>query len=226
MTENTIARIKIDGKHFEVLVEDIAKALKFKKTGEGDINEFLAIEEIFTDSKKGDRASEEDLKKAFGSNDFVEIVKKIITRGEVQVPVEYKQKELGERGNQIVDFFIRNAVDPRSDRPYTRERIESAIKESGVNITNKPIESQIKEVTEKLAPILPLKIESKKLTVTVPAQYTGSAYGVLQNYKESEEWLNNGDLKIILNVPNGLIMEFYDKLNSATHGSAMSEELK
>ena len=49
---------------------------------------------------------------------------------------------------------------------------------------------------------------------------------MLQEYKEKEEWLGNGDLSVVLNIPIGLQMEFYDKLNSVTHGSAMTEEVK
>jgi len=29
----------------------------------------------------------------------------------------------------------------------------------------------------------------------------------------------------VLNIPAGLIMDFYDKLNDVTHGSALSEEI-
>jgi len=37
--------------------------------------------------------------------------------------------------------------------------------------------------------------------------------------------LNDGSLEMIVNVPSGLIMDFYDRLNSVTHGSAMTEEV-
>ena len=43
--------------------------------------------------------------------------------------------------------------------------------------------------------------------------------------KEKENWLNNGDLEVIVSIPAGLTLEFYDKLNSLTHGSALTEEI-
>jgi ribosome maturation protein Sdo1 len=49
---------------------------------------------------------------------------------------------------------------------------------------------------------------------------------MLKDYKESEDWLANGDLQVIMNIPAGLQLEFYDKLNGITHGAVMSEELK
>lgn len=222
---NVVSRIKTGGKNFEIIV-DVDKAVEFKKTGKGFIGDILGIDAVFTDSKKGAHASEKDLKEAFGTNDINVIAEKIIKSGETQLPTEYKEKQREGKEKQIIDFIARNAVDPRTDRPYTSERIERSLDEAGVNITNKPIESQINEIVDKLKLILPIKIETKKLIVTVPAQYTGQIYGLLNTYKESEEWLSNGDLKCIINVPVGFQMEFYDKLNAITHGAAISEEAK
>jgi len=219
-----LARMRVGGKHFEILV-DVDKAVEFKKTGEGDVGEVLENDVIFTDSKQGERASEKDLQDAFGTSDVNEVAGKIIKQGDIQVPAEFREKEREGKVKQVIDFLVRNAVDP-SGRPYTPERIESALKEAGVNIKDKPVETQITEILEKLAPVIPIKVETKKIIVTIPAQYTGQAYGLVQAYKESEEWLGNGDLKITLNIPAGLQMDFYDKLNSITHGSVMSEEVK
>jgi len=38
--------------------------------------------------------------------------------------------------------------------------------------------------------------------------------------------LNDGSLEMIVNVPSGLIMDFYDRLNSVTHGSAITEDVR
>jgi ribosome maturation protein SDO1 len=81
------------------------------------------------------------------------------------------------------------------------------------------------EVVSKLKEVIPIKIETKRIKLTIPAQYTGHTYGLLQEYKESEDWLSNGNLQVILNIPAGLLLDFYDKLNSITHGSVQSQEL-
>jgi ribosome maturation protein SDO1 len=222
---NVIARIKLNGKNFEILV-DVDKAIAFKKGDKISVGEFLEVDSIFYDSKKGEHASESDLQKAFQTSDVEEIAKHIVMKGEVQVPVEYKNKETEGKVKQVIDFIVRNAVNPQDDRPYTFERIETAMKEARVNVANKPVEIQIKDIMEKLSLVIPIKIESKKLRLVIPAQYSGHAYGLVNSYKESEEWMNNGDLKIIVNVPIGLQMEFYDKLNAVTHGAVLSEEVK
>ena len=56
--------------------------------------------------------------------------------------------------------------------------------------------------------------------------HTGKAYGVISQYKETENWKDTGDLEVVVSVPAGILMDFYDKLNSVTHGSALTEEMK
>ncbi len=222
MSTQTQARIKKEGKNFEILV-DLDEALKLRK-GEGDISRVVLTDAIFYNLKSGEKASEEDLKKEFGTSDFMQIAEKIIKNGEVVLPAEYLNKEQGEKFKQIVDFLSKNATSP-DGKPYAPDRIEKALKESGINIKNKPIESQINEILEQLEKVIPIKLEMKRLKITIPAQYTGQAYGVINQFKESEDWQNNGNLIAILNVPAGLIMDFYDKLNGVTHGAGVVEEI-
>ncbi len=220
---NTIARIKKAGKRFEIIV-DLDDALKFKKgeissiSPEGDL--------IFSDSAKGHKASSNDLKEAFGTEDVNEIAGKIIKEGEVLVTQEYRNEEQERKFKQIVDFLVKNAVDPQTGNPHTPERIKSALEQAHVNIKNVPVEQQINEIIEKISSVIPIKIETKKIKIKIPAIHTGKAYGIINQYKESEEWKDDGSLEVIVNVPAGIIMDFYDKLNSVTHGSALTEEIK
>jgi ribosome maturation protein SDO1 len=79
---------------------------------------------------------------------------------------------------------------------------------------------------EKLKTIIPIKLDTKCIKLTIPAQYTGQVYGLLKDFKESEDWLANGSLQATLNIPAGMQLDFYDKLNAITHGAVHSEELK
>ena len=97
---------------------------------------------------------------------------------------------------------------------------------SGINLKNAPIESQIKEIIEAVSKILPIKIKTKKVKVIIPPIHVGRAYGLVSQYKEQEEWKDDGSLEVVLNIPQGHLMDFYEKLNSMTKGSAIAEELK
>ncbi len=220
-----IARIKIKGKHYEILV-DADKALQLKQGKPVSIENTLAIDKIFSDYKKGLNVSASDLQTAFDTSDIKTIAEKIIKSGEIQIPKEYKDKERENKKKQIVDFLSRYAIDPRTEKPHTAERISAAIEQAGISIDNKPVEQQISGALVKLKVILPIKIQTKKLKLRIPAEHTGRVYGLLQDYKESENWLANGDLECTINLPVGLQDDFYDKLNGITHGSAISQEMK
>ena len=223
MTQTT-ARIKQHGKHFEIIV-DLDKALKFKK-GQSSGTDFLEADTIFTDSKRGLHASEKDIGEAFGTSDLTEVAKKIVKSGEILLTQEHRDEEKDKKIKQVIDFLSRNAIDPKTGHPHTPERIKAALEQAQVNIKNVPVENQIKDIIEQIVKILPIKMEEKRFEITIPSIYTGHAYGIVSPYKESETWLNNGDLRVNVHVPSGLAFQFFDKLNSVTHGSAVTEEIK
>ncbi|MBU0467242.1 MAG: ribosome assembly factor SBDS [Nanoarchaeota archaeon] len=219
---NVEARIRIKEKHYEINV-DLNEALKVK-SGEGNITLALQSPQIYYDLKKGTVASQSDLQSAFGTIDIYEIAKQIIQKGEVQKTQEYRDEEREKKIKQVISLLLQNATDQNS-RPCTEERIKAAINEVHFNFDSRPAEKQMADLVKKLKEVIPIKIETKRIKLIVPAQYTGQLYGALQEYKESEEWLSNGNLQVILNIPAGLVMDFYDKINSIAHGAIQSEEL-
>ena len=222
MTQTT-ARIRRGKNNFEILV-DLEEALKVKK-GEGNISSAVLTDSVFFNLKSGEHAGQDVLEVEFGTGDFYEICGKIIKSGEVVLPSDYVNENVEKRYKQVVDFLVKNAVSPEG-RPYTPDRMMAALKEARIEVKNKSIESQIKEIVDHLQRVLPLKIETKRIRITIPAQHTGKAYGIVSEFKEEEEWLSNGDLVIVVRMPAGIVMDFYDRLNSCTHGSALAEELK
>ncbi|MCX8194313.1 MAG: ribosome assembly factor SBDS [Candidatus Pacearchaeota archaeon] len=229
---DVVARIKAKGKLFEIIV-DCDKALALKKQGKianaaVALRDVLAVDNVFSDYKKGFKASSSDLKEVFGTDNIYEVAAKIILEGEIVLPQEYRDKAREEKMKQIVDFLSRNCVDPRTGAPYTPERISAAMKQAGVKIEeNKPIDEQALIIIKNLSAILPIKIEIKKIKIVVPPAYVARVYGFLKNFtKEKEDWLSDGSFSCIINLPAGMQLDFYDKLNNATHGSAVTEEIE
>jgi len=222
---DTLARLKSGKLDFETMV-DLDSAMKLKRGEEVDMNEVVRDTAIYTDQKKGMNAGKDELENTFSTTDLHEITKKIVLKGQLEVTQEYRDEALEGKKKQIIEFLTKNAVDARTGRPFTPDILESSIKQAGVRIDNQPIEKQIPGITDSLRSIIPIKIETKKVKIKIPAQHTGKVYGLLQEYKEKEEWLGNGDLEVLVNIPVGIQMDFYDKLNSVTHGSAITEEIK
>ena len=159
------------------------------------------------------RSPSSELNSAFGTDDVQKIVEKIVKDGEIQITQDYRNEEKEKKIKQIVDFLATNSIDPQTKYPHTPERIKRALDEAHVNIKNVPIENQIKEIIDSLSSIIPIKLETKRIKIVIPASYTGKVYGLVSQYKEDERWLDDGGLEIVVSVPSGIVMDFYEKLN-------------
>ena len=217
------ARIKIKNKHYEIFV-DLDEALKVRE-GKGDILKALDSPNIFHDLHKGTIASKADLLDAFQTIDIYQIARKIMVSGEVQKNQEFRDEEREKKIKQVLALILKNAVDQHG-RPFTEERLRTAVQQVHFNFDNRSPEQQMPLLLEKLKEIVPIKIETRKIKLTIPARFTGQIYGLLKDYKESEEWLSNGNLQAILNIPAGMLIDFYEKLNSISHGAIQSEDVK
>ncbi|MCK4416277.1 MAG: ribosome assembly factor SBDS [Thermoplasmatales archaeon] len=223
-----IARLQKEEDHFEILVDPkIAEQLIEGK--EVDILSSLAIDTVFKDSKKGTHAPQESLQKHFGTDDVEMIAKEIILRGEIQLTTEQRHEMQEQKRKRVVDVIVKNAMNPKTKAPHPRQRIELAMDEAGVHIDPfKPVDQQVKIAVDALRPIVPISMEQVRISVKISPQYIGKAYGIARNYGvlEREDWQSDGSWIGIVKIPAGMQTDFYDKLNSVTHGSALTEEIK
>jgi ribosome maturation protein SDO1 len=205
---DTVARLKVGKLHFETMV-DLDAAMKLRKGEPIGISEVIRDTAIYTDQKKGMRAGNDDMMNAFNTTDFNAIVERIVKKGEIEVTQEFRDEKLEAKRKQVIDFLARNAVDVRTGRPFTPDIIESALKEAGARIDDRPIEKQMGFIIETLKKAIPIKIETKKIKIKIPAEHTGRVYGLIQEYKIKEEWLSDGSLEAILDIPVGIQTDFY-----------------
>lgn len=222
---DTIARLRSGKLIFETMV-NLENSMRLKKGEKIAINDVMRDVAIYLDQKKGMKAGKAELENVFGTTQLPLIVEQIVKKGQIEVTQEFRDEALETRKKQLIDFLIKNAIDARTNRCFTPDILNNAIREAGIKVDNKPVENQINSIIEKLKKIIPIKIETKKIKIKIPAVHTGRAYGLLQDYREKEDWLSNGDLEVVLNLPIGLQLDFYDKLNAVTHGSAITQEVK
>ena len=228
LDDAVIARLKKQEDHFEILVNPYAAA-DLIDGKEIDILSNLAIDAIFEDSKKGKHASAESLQKVFGTSNVTEIAKKIILKGDIQLTTEQRHKMQKNKRNRIVETIVKNAMDPKTKAPHPRQRIELAIDQAGVHIDPfKPVSEQVKIIIEALRPIIPISMEQVRISVKIPAEFIGRAYGVARNFGalEREDWQSDGSWMGIIRIAAGMQTEFYDKLNDATKGNVSTKILK
>ncbi|MDE1855079.1 MAG: ribosome assembly factor SBDS [Candidatus Micrarchaeota archaeon] len=224
MSKTVIAKYIIAGESFEIFV-DSDKAYAYITGKLQDPLSVLEVEDVFKDANKGDRQSQDKLKKAFNTEDLGKIAGIILKNGNVPLTTEQRNKLLDEKRRQIVNIIATNAIDPRTNAPHTPQRIENAMQETKITIDAfKSANEQVDEIVKKLSMKLPLKFSTVRMEVTISPQYTNRSYSVLKQYGlKSERWLNDGSLFATLEFPAGLQSEFFDKLNNATKGSAVTK---
>ncbi len=217
------ARLKVKGKHFEISV-DFDEAMKIKMGKGGEISRALNSNAVYHDVKKAEAVPKLILENCFNTSDLHIIAAQIIKRGEILKPQEFREAERENKIKRIIGMILRNAVDVKG-RPFTEDILRKATEQVHYNFDNRPDDVQMNDLVNKLKPILPIKLEMKKIKLVIPARFTGQIYSLLKDCKEREEWLANGNLEVIVNLPAGLQIDFYEKLNSIAHGAVLSEEI-
>jgi ribosome maturation protein SDO1 len=227
-----IARLKKEGKNFEVLV-DCNNAVAFKKGNLSSLKDVLADDKIFTDSGKGLVASESSLSLVFGTSDLDEVAKTIIVEGDIQLTAEFRAKLKEQKRNRIITHIHRNGIDPKTGLPHPMQRLELAFEEAKIKIDeNDPDDKQIQDILKKLKPVLPISFALKEIAVKVPAQPAAKSYGPILNLFNSignvlrNEWLDDGSWAAVVEIPAGMQNELFDKLNGLTQGTVETKILK
>jgi ribosome maturation protein SDO1 len=220
--EAIIAKIDKKGKHFEILV-DPALAYGLKEGKSVSIQNMIAVNDVYTDSKKGEKARDTDVSEVFGTNDIEKVAEEIVKKGEVQLTTEFRNKKVDEKKKQIANFISKNAINPQTKVPHPQERILNAMTQAKVHVDPfKGAESQIDSVIDAIRSILPISIEQAEITIEVPAQYSAHAYGFIKGLGDikDQQWKNDGSLVVRLSIPAGMKEDIYRKINSMTAGSA------
>lgn len=225
--EAIIAKCVKNGKHFEVLVDpDIAYDLK-----EGRIvslSRMLAVNDVFTDAKKANRAGPSDILAAFGTNDVEKVAEDIVKHGEIQLTTEFRRRKIDEKRKQIAAFISKNAVNPQTKLPHPPERIIAAMEQAHVSVDPfKSADIQIEGIMKELKKVIPISVEEMTLFVEIPAKYTASAYSIVKEFGiQQDKWLSNGDFVAKITIPIAMKETIYRRLGNATEGAARIEEAK
>lgn len=223
-----IARLHKGADRFEILV-DPHEAEHIMEGKTESILSALAIDAVFSDSKKGTHAPIESLQKHFNTTDVSTIAKEIIQKGEIQLTTEQRREMQEKKRKRIVDLIVKNAMDPKTKMPHPRTRIELALDEAKVHIDPfKSVNQQMKTILEHLRPILPISMEQARISVKIPPEHVGKAYGAVRSFGtlEREEWQSDGTWIGIVKLPAGMQTDFYDRLNTLTKGNIETRILK
>ncbi len=228
MTEKmNLARLKKESKTFEIVINpDLAfEYLEGKKI---DIKDILKAEDIFYDAKKGMKISETDLKNYFHTDDILKAAEEILKKGEVQLTEEERKKIREEKYKRMLDIITKNSLDPKTNLPHPRLRIENALEEVKFKIKDeKTVEENVQLAIKAIRTVLPIKFESLKYKAKIKPQFIALTLSFLKKNTKilTEDYTSTGDLIITFEFPGGMLNEVIDKLNSITKGDIILEKI-
>jgi len=214
-----IASYDREGEHFELFL-DPDNAYLYLEGSKKDLRNILVVDEVFEDAKNGERHKAEAIKKAFGTTDIFEILKIMLEKGEVQLTTEQKRKKLEETRKKILAIICMEAIDARTKAPIPIQRLENALEQVRIHIDPfKDAREQVPGIVKLLLPLIPIKFEKINIAVKVPAAHAHRCYGTLKSYGiKKEQWLGDGSLVVMIEIPAGMQGEVFDRLNKLTAG--------
>jgi ribosome maturation protein SDO1 len=224
----SIVRYEKHGRRYELLVNP-EPAWLFIQGEEVEIDDIFEVYIVYENISRGVKATQDDLNVAFEGLTEREIAVKILKEGKLQLTINQRNEIQKDKRVEIVEFIHIHCINPRENTPIPKDRIENAILDLGVNISYKDdAKSQALEVIDLLKPIMPIRLESVKLAIKIPPSYTGSLYGYLISAGNlvQEEWLSDGSLAVVVNIPSGTQADFLEQITSKTKGKAQVKVLE
>ena len=205
LDDAVLARLEKGGKRYEVLVDpDLVDQWK-SDSSVIELDDFMAMDEIFHDARAGERPTEEALMNTFQTLDVEAILNIILEKGSIQLTTAQRKARVEHMRQQIIHHIHSQAIDPKSKSPHPRTRIELALEESKYSVDPfKRLEDQVKDAIAKLKPLIPLSFESVRLAFRIPGSAYGSVSQLLRTHQQKEGWLENGDWACVIEIPAGM----------------------
>ena len=224
LDDSVLARMEKGGKRYELLV-DPEMVDDFKNDPDSiNIDDFLAMDEVFHDARGGERPTEEAIENTFGTQDILEIAKTILNKGSIQLTTNQRKAIVEKMRQKIIHHIHSQAVDPKTKSPHPVTRIELALEESRYSVDPfKKLELQIKDAVDKLKVLIPLAFETMRLAFKVPGSAYGGAMRVLRNYHVKDGWLEDGTWACVIEIPAGMKGEIIGQIMKVSSQTEVKE---
>ncbi|MBR84401.1 MAG: ribosome assembly factor SBDS [Euryarchaeota archaeon] len=218
------ARLERGGSRYEILVDpDLVEAWK-NDPESVQLSDLLAAEEVWSDSKTGDRPTTEALEGAFGSTDLAVCVERILTQGSIQLTTAQRKQMVEDKMKQIVTEIAHTATDPKTRLPHPQTRIENALAEARFKADPfLSVERQVQDAVDILKPVIPLQFITVKLAFKIPGKDYGGVSQLLRDSIQREQWLEDGSWACVVEVPGGMRNEIISRVANRSSGLEVKE---
>ena len=227
LEDAVIARYETGGNRFEILIDPKA-AQNYSEGDEIDWEDAIAADGIWSDSSKGERTPDILVNNTFETTDLIDIYKRILTDGTIQLTSQQRKEMVEQKRKQIVAHIVANAMNPQTGGPHPPQRIENAIDE--VRYSVDPMENmdkQIEKIIKSIKTLIPISFEKIRVAVKIKAIHVGKCYGQITSLSkiESEEYQKDGSWIGVLEMSAASFAKLEDALGSLTKGTAETKML-
>ena len=227
LEDAVIARYETGGNRFEILIDPKA-AQSYSEGDEIDWEDAIAADGIWSDSSKGERTPDMLVNNTFETTDLIEIYKKILVEGTIQLTSQQRKEMVEQKRKQIVAHIVANAMNPQTGGPHPPQRIENAIDE--VRYSVDPMETmdrQVEKIIKSIKKLIPISFEKIRVAIKIKAIYVGKCYGQITSLSkiESEEYQKDGSWIGMLEMSATSFAKLEDTLGSLTKGTAETKML-
>ena len=227
LEDAVIARYETGGNRFEILIDPKA-AQSHSEGNEIDWEDAIAADGIWSDSAKGERAPDTIVNNTFETTDLIDIYKKILAEGTIQLTSQQRNEMVEQKRKQIVAHIVANAMNPQTGGPHPPQRIENAIDE--VRYSVDPMETrdkQVEQIIRLIKTLIPISFEKIRVAVKIQAIHVGKCYGQITSLSkiESEEYQKDGSWIGMLEMSAASFAKLEDVLGSLTKGTAETKML-
>ena len=222
LEEAVTARYETGGNRFEILIDPKA-AQSYSEGDEIDWEDAIAADGIWSDNAKGERSPDMLVNDTFGTTELIEIYKKILDEGTIQLTSQQRKEMVEQKRKQIVAHIVANAMNPQTGGPHPPQRIENAIEESRFSLDPmETVEKQVERIIKTIKPLIPISFEKIRVAVKIQAIHVGKCYGQISSLGniESEEYQKDGSWIGVLEMSAASFVKLEDALGSLTKGTA------
>jgi len=227
LEDAVIARYETGGNRFEILIDPKA-AQRYSEGDEIDWEDAIAADGVWSDSSKGERTPDMLVNNTFETTDLIEIYKKILIEGTIQLTSQQRKEMVEQKRKQIVAHIVANAMNPQTGGPHPPQRIENAIDEVRYSVDPmETMDSQVEKIIKSIKKLIPISFEKIRVAVKIKAIYVGKCYGQITSLSkiESEEYQKDGSWIGMLEMSATSFAKLEDTLGSLTKGTAETKML-
>jgi len=216
--QHQLVKYKSGTYYFEIAT-NLGSVLKYRD-GKIGWDKVAFTDEIFKNLAKGERATRDELKQAFGTDNVQECLKKIVDRGDLQLTTQERKEKVEQKRAEIVTYIHKYYINPKTNTPHPVVRIENALETLKFRVdSDLPAERQAIDIIKKLPEIMPIKRSDMHATLTVSLQFVGQIIGIVQQWaKLIRESYTSESCIMELSVIPGDYDNLLSELNKATKG--------